>query len=170
MTYAPEKRFDRSYEHFLKAKRRFRNLNVDPKFKVKVKGVKICVRMERPGPYTYAYQIWRLHLKRHRSYEHFSKPKRRFRNLNTDPKFKVKVTGVKFFVCMERPFPFTHAYQIWRLCLKGHRSYEHFSKPKCKVWRKDGQTNGRTDSPITMCPLFFERGHKNIQPRITINT
>ena len=44
MTYAPYKRFDRSYEHFSKPKRRFRNLN-------------IFEHMERPCPYTHAYQI-----------------------------------------------------------------------------------------------------------------
>ena len=35
--------------------------------------VQICVHMERPCSYTHAYQIWRLYLKRQRSYEHFSK-------------------------------------------------------------------------------------------------
>ena len=124
----------RSYEHFSKPKRRFLNLNADPYFKDKVTGVKIFVRMERPCPYTHAYQIWRLYLKGHRSYEHFSKPKRRFWNLNADPYFKVKVTGVKIVVRMERPCPYSHAYQIWRLYLKGHKSYEHFSKPKCRFW------------------------------------
>ena len=77
MTYAPNKHFDKNYEHFSKPKGIFRNLNADPKFKVK--GIKICMRMERPCPYTNAYKTWMLYLKEHRSYEHFLKPKRKVR-------------------------------------------------------------------------------------------
>ena len=33
----------------------------------------------------------------------FAKPKLKIRNLNTDS--EVKVTGVKYFACMERSFP-----------------------------------------------------------------
>ena len=54
-TYAPDKRFDRSYEHFSKLKRILQNQSADPN--VKVKGVKMFVLMEGPCPYTHAYLI-----------------------------------------------------------------------------------------------------------------
>ena len=50
------------------------------------------------------------YLKGHSSYEPFSNRGRRFWNLNADLKFKVKVTGVKNCMRMERCCQDTHAY------------------------------------------------------------
>ena len=62
--------------------------------------------------------------------ELFSKPKRRFRNLNAESEVKVKVTGVNILTCMERSCLKACVCQILQAYLNWYASYEQLSKPK----------------------------------------
>ena len=122
-----------SYKQFSKPKRRFWNLNTDSKVEVKVTRVKMLAYMERSCPKAYVFHILKVYLNQYRSYQ-FSKPKRRFWNLNTDSEVEVKVTGVKILACMERSCPMACVCQIWKVYLNKYRSYNKFSKPKHIFW------------------------------------
>ena len=119
-----------------KPKRKFRNLNADSEVEVKVTGVNILACMERSCPKTCVWHILKVYLNWYRSYEQFSKPKRRFWNLNTDSKVKVKVkvTGIKILTCVERSCPKACVCQMLKVYLNWYRSWEQLSKPKRRFW------------------------------------
>jgi len=71
----------------------------------KVTGVELLTCTERSCIKACVCQILKVYLNWYGSYEQFSKPKRRFWNLNADSEVKVKITGVKILACMERSCP-----------------------------------------------------------------
>jgi len=134
-----------SYDRFSKPKHRFWNLNADSEVKVKVTGVKNLTCMERCCPMACVCQIFKVYLNWYGSYDQFSKPKRRFWNLNADSEIKVKVTGVKILICMARSCPKACVCQILKVYLTWYESYDQFSKPKRRFWNlnADSEVKGK---------------------------
>ena len=68
------------------------------------------------------------------SNDQFSKPKRKFWNLNADSEVKAKVTGVKILTCMERSCRKACVCQMLKVYLNWYGNYEQLSKPKHRFW------------------------------------
>ena len=79
----------------------------------------------------------------------FSKPKRRFWNLDADSEVKVKVTGIKILTCMVRPCPKACVCQILKVYLNG--SYDQFSKPKRRFWNPNADSVIKVKVTEVMC-------------------
>ena len=95
---------------------------VQKEVKVKVTGEQNYACMERSIPRQCVCQILKVYLKWIGSYDQFSKPKRRFLNLNADSEVKVKVTGIKILACMERSCPKVFMCQILKVYLNWYGS------------------------------------------------
>ena len=151
----------RSNDQFTRPKRRFWNLNADSEVKVKVTGVKILTCMVRCCPKACVCQKLKVYLNWYGSYDQFSKPKRRFWNLNADSELKVKVTGDKILTCMERSCPKACVRQILKVYLNWNRSYKQFSKPKRKFWNLNalwGTGHGHRGKNLDMHGKVMSRG------------
>jgi len=111
--------------------------------------VKTLACMERSCPKAYVCKILNVYLNWYGSNEQFSKPKSRFRNLNTDSEVKVKVTVIKIWTCMERSCPKACVCYILKVYLNWYGSYEQFSKPKRKFQNLNADSEVKVKVKVT---------------------